>query len=157
MFCSPGNNCLSSPVVGADLFYFFLKHRAIVLGSAAFESLFDSCPDFTFYFVDRAFRCRQPRQLNAWFLRSKFLWACRSLPPLAIGWICVTFFNITKQRERSPLPRDDDFYTTEVKNPFKIRDSLITKNPLLWILKALARRSQSNRTLLDPTLRNQIF
>jgi hypothetical protein len=26
---------LSSPVVGADLFYFFLKHRAIVLGSAA--------------------------------------------------------------------------------------------------------------------------
>jgi hypothetical protein len=35
VFCSPGNNCLSSPVVGADLFYFFLKHRAIVLGSAA--------------------------------------------------------------------------------------------------------------------------
>ena len=26
---------MSSPVVGADLFYFFLKHRAIVLGSAA--------------------------------------------------------------------------------------------------------------------------
>jgi hypothetical protein len=35
VFCSPGNNCLSSPVVGADLFYFFLKHRAIVLGSAS--------------------------------------------------------------------------------------------------------------------------
>ncbi|MEG4214807.1 hypothetical protein QUA27_06350 [Microcoleus sp. Pol14C6] len=26
---------MSSPVVGADLSYFFLKHRAIVLGSAA--------------------------------------------------------------------------------------------------------------------------
>ncbi|MEG5032903.1 hypothetical protein QUB44_07650 [Microcoleus sp. AT3-D2] len=26
---------MSSPVVGADLFYFFFKHRAIVLGSAA--------------------------------------------------------------------------------------------------------------------------
>jgi hypothetical protein len=40
------------------------------------------------------------------------------LAPLAIGCICVTFFNITKQRERCPLPLDDDFYTTEVKNPF---------------------------------------
>ncbi|TAE58050.1 MAG: hypothetical protein EAZ88_00135, partial [Oscillatoriales cyanobacterium] len=35
VFCDPGNNCLSSPVVRTDLSYFFFQHLAIVLASAA--------------------------------------------------------------------------------------------------------------------------
>ncbi|MEG3839937.1 hypothetical protein [Microcoleus sp. herbarium14] len=35
LFGGPVDNCVSSPVIGADLSYFFFKHRAIVLGSGA--------------------------------------------------------------------------------------------------------------------------